>query len=49
MDGLFHYSEKQQYAETMFINGAWAFERQSVSGQFPDYSDDHIYRFMHIG
>ena len=31
----------------MFINGAWAFERQSVSRQFPDYSDDHIYRFNH--
>ena len=47
MDGLFHYSDKQQYAKTMFINGAWAFERQSVSGQFPDYRDDHFYRFIH--
>ena len=47
LDGLFHYDDKQQYAKTLFINGAWAFERQSVEGQFPDYSDDHFYRFIH--
>ena len=47
LDGLFRYDDKQQYAKTLFINGAWAFERQSVEGQFPDYSDDHFYRFTH--
>lgn len=47
LDGLFHHDDKQQYAKTLFINGAWAFERQSVEEQFPDYSDDHFYRFIH--
>lgn len=47
LDGLFYYHDKQRYAKTLFINGAWAFERQSVSGQFPDYNDDHVYRFIH--
>lgn len=47
LDGLFHHDDKQQYAKTLFINGAWAFERQSVEGQFPDYNDDHFYRFTH--
>ena len=47
LDGLFHYHDKQRYAETLFINGAWAFEWQSVEEQFPDYNDDHFYRFIH--
>ena len=47
LDGLFHYHDKQQYAKTLFINDVWAFERQSVYGQFPDYSDNHVYRFVH--
>ena len=48
LDGLFHHHDKQQYAKTLFINGAWAFERQSVYDQFPDYNDDHVYRFIHL-
>ena len=47
LDGLFHFHDKQQYAKTLFINGAWAFRRQSVEGQFPDFSEDHVYQFIH--